>query len=70
LRIFLFITHLHSDHTLGYPDLILTPWDHRVKPLEVYGPKGTRDMTDNLLKAYAIDIEVRTEGLQDPIRRP
>ncbi len=61
----LFITHLHSDHTLGYPDLILTPWDHRTKPLEVYGPKGTRDMTGNLLKAYALDIEVRTEGLQE-----
>ncbi len=60
----LFITHLHSDHTLGYPDIILTPWDHRAKPLEVYGPKGTRDMTDNLLKAYALDIAVRTEGLQ------
>ena len=60
----LFITHLHSDHTLGYPDIILTPWDHRIKPLEVYGPKGTMDMTRNLLKAYALDIEVRTEGLQ------
>lgn len=59
-----FITHLHSDHTLGYPDLILTPWDHRAKPLEVYGPEGTRDMTGNLLKAYALDIEVREEGLQ------
>lgn len=60
----LFLTHLHSDHTLGYPDVMLTPWDHRVKPLEVYGPAGTRDMTENLLKAYALDIEVRTEGLQ------
>ena len=60
----LFITHLHSDHTLGYADLILTPWDHRVKPLQVYGPAGTRAMTDNLLKAYAEDIKVRIEGLQ------
>ena len=59
-----FITHLHSDHTLGYADLMLTPWDHRKKPLEVYGPKGTRAMTENLLKAYAEDINVRTKGLQ------
>jgi len=60
----LFITHLHSDHTLGYPDLILTPWDHRKAPLEVYGPAGTRAMTDSLLQAYAEDIKVRTTGLQ------
>ena len=60
----IFITHLHSDHTLGYPDLILTPWDHRDKPLEVYGPKGIRAMTESLLQAYAEDIKVRTEGLQ------
>src|SRR3954470_21393382 len=37
----LFITHLHSDHTLGFPDLILTPWVvGRAQPLQVYGPKG------------------------------
>src|SRR5690242_8961260 len=37
-----FFTHLHSDHTLGFPDLILTPWVvGRKEPLEVYGPPGT-----------------------------
>ena len=38
-----FVTHLHSDHTVGYPDLILTPWvlGRRV-PLEVYGPRASR----------------------------
>lgn len=60
----LFLTHLHSDHTLGYPDLILTPWAHREKPLQVYGPEGTEAMTENLLKAYAEDIRVRIEGLE------
>lgn len=59
-----FITHLHSDHTLGYPDLILTPWDHRKKPLEVYGPPGTSAMTGHFLNAFAVDIKVRMEGLQ------
>ena len=41
-----FVTHLHSDHTVGYPDLILTPWvlGRRV-PLEVYGPSGIAHMT-------------------------
>ncbi|MBN2237691.1 MAG: MBL fold metallo-hydrolase, partial [Bacteroidales bacterium] len=35
-----FLTHLHSDHTIGYADLILTPWVMgRNEPLEVYGPE-------------------------------
>ena len=56
-----FVTHLHSDHTVGYPDLIFTPWTvGRRFPLEVYGPKGIRSMTKNILKAYSVDIETRT----------
>jgi ribonuclease Z len=61
----LFITHLHSDHTLGYPDLILTPWVvGRRQPLEVYGPEGMAAMTEHLKEAYAADIKVRTEGAE------
>lgn len=61
----LFFTHLHSDHTLGYPDLIFTPWViGRTEPLEVYGPRGTAAMTEHLKEAYAADIHVRTEGLE------
>lgn len=62
-----FVTHLHSDHTVGYPDLILTPWvlGRRV-PLEVYGPTGIEDMTKHILEAYRADYESRhkqfTEG--------
>jgi ribonuclease BN (tRNA processing enzyme) len=55
-----FVTHLHSDHTVGYPDLILTPWvlGRRV-PLEVYGPPGIKEMTDYIFKAYQADFEAR-----------
>lgn len=61
----LFVTHLHSDHTLGYPDLILTPWVvGRQEPLEVYGPQGIAAMTDYLKQAYAEDIKIRTEGAE------
>lgn len=50
---FAFLTHLHPDHTTGYPDLLLTPWVvGREKPLEVYGPNGITQMTDYILKAY------------------
>lgn len=62
---FLFVTHLHSDHTLGYPDLIFTPWiKHRTQPLEVYGPPGIKAMTDHILMAWAEDIDIRTNGLE------
>jgi len=60
-----FFTHLHSDHTAGYPDLILTPWVlERDTPLRVYGPKGLEDMTRHILQAYSLDIEVRLNGLE------
>jgi ribonuclease BN (tRNA processing enzyme) len=56
-----YVTHLHSDHTVGYPDLIFTPWTiGRRFPLEVYGPKGVKAMTEHLLEAYRVDIETRT----------
>lgn len=61
----LFITHLHSDHTAGYADLILTPWVlERKDPLLVFGPKGTQAMTDHLLAAYDADIHMRLDGLE------
>jgi len=60
-----FLTHLHSDHTAGYPDLIFTPWVlERDVPLEVYGPPGIKSMTEHILKAYEKDIDVRINGLE------
>jgi ribonuclease BN (tRNA processing enzyme) len=57
-----FATHLHSDHTVGYPDLILTPWvlGRRV-PLEVYGPSGIAHMTEHVLEAYREDFATRVK---------
>ncbi len=60
-----FITHLHSDHTLGYPDLIFTPWVlGRTGHLAAYGPRGLAEMTTDILAAWKKDIAVRTEGLE------
>jgi len=60
-----FVTHLHSDHTLGLDDLILTPWVMgREQPLEAHGPPGLQKMVDGLLAAYAEDIRNRLEGNQ------
>lgn len=63
-----FITHLHSDHTLGYADLILTSWImRRAKPFPVYGPRGLQRMTNHLLAAFSEDIEIRTRGLEHEV---
>ena len=60
-----FLTHLHSDHTLGLPDVILTSWVMgRPRPLPVVGPPGTGEMTDHILAAWREDIAIRTEGLE------
>ena len=61
---YLFLTHLHSDHVVGIPDLWLTGWipaayGRRTQPFEVYGPDGTKDMMDNLVKAFSWDINTR-----------
>ena len=60
-----FLTHLHSDHTIGLPDLIHTSWvAERVGPLRVFGPVGTARMADHLTGAWRADIQNRLSGLQ------
>ncbi len=61
----LFLTHLHSDHTVGLPDVIFTAWTlERDVPLEVYGPPGTKAMVEHLLAAYSADIRNRIDGAE------
>ncbi len=60
----LFLTHLHSDHVIGIPDLFLTPWSAgtaRQQRFEVWGPAGTADMMSHLQKAFAFDIHMRRD---------
>jgi ribonuclease Z len=58
----LFLTHLHSDHTVGIPDLWLTGWVMgRTTPLPVWGPEGTKAMMQHLEEAYAFDIHIRRD---------
>jgi ribonuclease Z len=57
----LFLTHLHSDHVMQIPDLLLTGWFGRQTPFEVWGPDGTRDMMDHLQQAFAFDIHMRRD---------
>ena len=59
----LFLTHLHSDHVIQIPDLLLTGWAGglRAVPLEVWGPAGTRDMMNHMQETFAFDIHVRRD---------
>jgi len=59
-----FLTHYHSDHTVGIPDLWLTGWlpppfGQRKSPFHVIGPTGAVELMSNLERAYAADIKIR-----------
>ena len=61
----LFLTHLHSDHTIGLPDFLLSPTvSDRKGPVQVFGPKGTKEMVTNIYAAWKKDIDVRVNGLE------
>ena len=66
------LTHYHSDHTAGIPDLWLTGWlqSHfgtRKTPYRVIGPTGARELMDNLQRAYALDIKIRIADEKLPL---
>jgi ribonuclease Z len=57
-----FLTHLHSDHTSGLPDLFNTSWIFgRYEPLRLFGPTGTRELADAMLAFFAVDIPIRRD---------
>ena len=62
-----FLTHLHSDHTLGLADVIFTPWiQGRAAPLDIYGPPGTKRLVKGILDGNAEDIKERTHSSGGP----
>jgi ribonuclease Z len=63
-----FLTHYHSDHTSGIPDIWLTGWlgNNRQKPFRLIGPVGAKSLMANLESAYALDIKIRLEDEKLP----
>src|SRR5687767_11826881 len=61
-----FLTHLHSDHTAGLPDLFNTSWQfgRKTVPLELYGPEGTKRLSKAMLEFFAEDIHLRRDLLE------
>jgi ribonuclease Z len=65
------LTHFHSDHTAGIPDVWLTgwiqlPWGGRTTPFRVIGPMGTKSLMSNLEAAYALDVKIRIADEESP----
>jgi ribonuclease BN (tRNA processing enzyme) len=59
----LFLTHLHSDHTVGLAALIFLPWPYgRSEPLTIYGPIGTKRLVESITDGYQADIDERLHG--------
>jgi len=58
-----FITHLHSDHTAGLPDVFTTSWQfgRKTTPLPLYGPEGIKQLADAILQFFAYDIHIRRD---------
>jgi ribonuclease Z len=63
----LFLTHLHSDHTLGLADVIFTPWiQGKAAPLDIYGPPGTSRLVRGILDGNTEDIAERVAASGGP----
>ena len=60
----LFLTHMHSDHTLDFVELNFTLWWRRREPLLAFGPTGLEEMTDAMVAMMQPDIHIRTSGNQ------
>ena len=65
-----FLTHLHSDHSVGLPDLLLTSWvAGRDRPLKLFGPEGTASMAKNIIAAYGRTFAIASTAISRQIIR-
>ena len=65
-----FLTHLHSDHSVGLPDLLLTSWvAGRDRPLKLFGPEGTASMAKTLLPPMKRTFAIASTAISRQIIR-
>ncbi len=64
-----FLTHLHSDHIMDYPELASTLWWRRREPLSAWGPAGLARATEGIYRMLEVDTDIRVNGIQ-PIANP
>lgn len=65
----LFLTHLHSDHILDFPELLGTYWWRRADQLQVFGPEGIQAMSEGAYTMLADDTETRLKD-KSPVTNP
>ncbi len=67
----LFITHQHSDHTVGIPSFLMMPWYMgRTRAVQLYGPAGMKGIVDSIMAAWRVDVDERLAtkvGPQSPV---
>jgi len=64
-----FLTHMHSDHTMDYSELAYSLWWRRRQPLFAWGPEGLEQTTKGMYEMMATDTALRTSGVQ-PVQKP
>ncbi|WP_197493321.1 MBL fold metallo-hydrolase [Woeseia oceani] len=64
-----FVTHMHSDHTLDLVEAAYTMWWRRPHGLAIYGPSGIAEMVDGMHRMMAPDTRIRMSGTQ-PVQNP
>jgi ribonuclease Z len=66
-----FLTHVHSDHVVGLPDVAMTRWIQqqlaRTGPLVVVAPEGVATrFVQRMLEPYEVDLHLREEHVGAP----
>jgi len=57
---YVFITHMHSDHTIDLAHLLISGWiQYRKKPWRIVGPAYTQEFVNRILHAFEEDIRIR-----------
>ena len=64
-----FVTHMHSDHTVDLVEAAYSMWWRRPRELAVYGPQGIAEMVAGMHMMMAPDRRIRMSGTQ-PLQNP
>ena len=64
-----FITHMHSDHTMDLVEVAYTMWWRRNHKVRAFGPTGLQEMVEGMEAMMMPDTRIRLSGTQ-PVQHP